>query len=99
MGESCLHVAALFFKIEAAACLGYTKEAACTDALCKWNKDFVRISGTKIKDIKFYKKKNPPAKRFMPATASQQKCLLGMLNQIPDRSKPVGLGLFADYSE
>ena len=44
-------------------------------------------------------KKNPPAKRFMPATASQQKCLLGMLNQIPDRSKPVGLTLFADYSE
>ena len=35
----------------------------------------------------------------MPATASQQKCLLGMLNQIPDRSKPVGLTLFADYSE
>ena len=75
MGESCLHVAALFFKIEAAACLEYTKEAACTDALCKWNKDFVRISGTKIKDIKFYEnttelKENPPAKRFMPATAS-----------------------------
>ena len=35
----------------------------------------------------------------MPATASQHKCLLGTLNQIPDRSKPVGLGLFADYSE
>ena len=105
MGESCLHVAELFFKIEAAVCLGYTKEAACTDALCKWNNDFVRkISHTKIKDIKFYEnstelKENPPAKRFMPATASQQKCLLGMLNQILDSSKPVGLSLFADYSE
>ena len=44
-------------------------------------------------------KENPPAKRFMPATASQQKCLLGMLNQILDSSKPVGLSLFADYSE
>ena len=44
-------------------------------------------------------KKNPPAKRFIPVTASQQNCLLGMLNQIPDRSKPVGLSLFADYSE
>ena len=44
-------------------------------------------------------KKNPRAKRFMPVTASQQNCLLGMLNQIPDRSKPVGLSLFGDYSE
>ena len=35
----------------------------------------------------------------MPVTASQQNCLLGMLNQIPDGSKPVGLSLFADYSE
>ena len=44
-------------------------------------------------------KKNPPAKRFMPATDSQQKSLLDMLNQIPERSKPVGLRLFTDYSE
>ena len=44
-------------------------------------------------------KKNRPAKRFMLVTASQQNCLLGMLNQIPDGSKPVGLSLFADYSE
>ena len=34
----------------------------------------------------------------MPGRASQQNRLLGMLNQIPDRSKPVGLSLFADYS-
>ena len=83
----------------------FTKEAACTDILCKWNNDFVRkISSTKIKDIKFYKnstelKKNPPAKRFLSAVASQQKCLLGMLNQVPHRSKSVGLSFFADYSE
>ena len=105
MEESCSHVGALLFKIEAAVRLGYTKEAACTNVLCKWNNDFVRkISGTKIKDIKFYRnstesKKNPPAKIFMPETAPQQKCLLGMLNQILDRSKLVGLSLFADYSE
>ena len=105
MGESCSHVGALLFRIEAAVRLEYTKEADCTDALCKWNNDFARkTSGTKIKDIKFYKnstelKKNPSAKKFMPATPSQQKFLLGMLNQIPDRSKPVGLSLFADYSE
>ena len=78
----------------------YYLEAACTDVLCKWNSDFVRkISGSEMKHVKFYKnstelKKNPPAKRFMPATTSQQKCLLGMLNQIPERSKPVGLSLF-----
>ena len=105
LGKSCSHVGALLFEIEVVVHLGYTKEAACTNVLCKWNNDFVRkISGTKIKDIKFYKnstelKKNPPAKTFIPATASQQKFLLGILNQIPDRSKPVGLSLFADYSE
>ena len=92
-------------EIETSVRLGYTKEAACADVLCKWNNDFVKkISDTKIKDIKVYKnstelKKNPPAKRFMPTTASQQKSLLGMLNQIPDRSKPVWLSLFADYTE
>ena len=43
--------------------------------------------------------KNPPPKRFITATIPQQKCSLGMLNQIPYRSKPVGLSLFADYSE
>ena len=94
MGESCSHVGALLFKIEAAVRLGYTKEVACTIVL-------KQISGTKIKDIKNSTelKKNPPAKRFMPATASQQECILGMLNQIPDSSKLVRLSLFADYSE
>ena len=97
MGESCSHVGALLFKIEATVCLGCTKEAACSDVV-------KQISVPKIKDIIFYKnstllKKNPPAQRFMAATASQMECFLGMLNQIPDRSKPVGLSLFADYSE
>ena len=94
MGESCSHVGGLLFKIEAAVRLGYTKEVACTIVL-------KQISGTKIKDIKNSTelKKNPPAKRFMPATASQQECILGMLNQIPDRSKLVRLSLYADYSE
>ena len=35
----------------------------------------------------------------MPAGASHQKSPLGLLNQIPDKSKPAGLSLFADNSE
>ena len=81
LGNHVSHVGALLFEIEAAVCLRYTQEAACTYVLRKWSNDFFKkISGTKIKDIKFYKnstelKKNPPAKRFMLATASQQKVL------------------------
>ncbi|XP_001624269.3 LOW QUALITY PROTEIN: uncharacterized protein LOC5503168 [Nematostella vectensis] len=41
IGESCSHIGALLFKIEAAVRLGYTKEAACTSKACTWNNDFV----------------------------------------------------------
>jgi len=36
LGETCSHVAALLFTIEAAVRLGYTSSAP-TDELCKWN--------------------------------------------------------------
>uniref|UniRef100_A0AAV2JB71 SWIM-type domain-containing protein n=1 Tax=Knipowitschia caucasica TaxID=637954 RepID=A0AAV2JB71_KNICA len=40
LGESCSHVAALLFKVEAFVRLGLTKET-CTDVACKWNNDLV----------------------------------------------------------
>ena len=56
MGESCSHVGALLFKVEAAVRLGYTS-VACTSQPCKWNNDFVnKIQGEMIKNIQFYKK-------------------------------------------
>lgn len=50
LGESCSHVAALLFKIEAAVRAGYTKKI-CTDEACKWNSDFVK----KVKPVPIYK--------------------------------------------
>ena len=38
LGESCSHIGALLFKMEAAVRLGYTKKA-CTSEACKWNND------------------------------------------------------------
>lgn len=55
LGESCSHVAALLFKVEAFARLGLTKQA-CTDVACKWNDDFVKkVTPDPISKIKFYK--------------------------------------------
>ena len=41
LGESCSHIVALLFKLEAAARAGFTKKA-CTDVACTWNQDFVK---------------------------------------------------------
>jgi hypothetical protein len=39
LGQVCVHVAALLFKIEAAVKLGYTTRSS-TSAACTWNKQF-----------------------------------------------------------
>ena len=39
LGESCTHIGALLFKIEAAVRGGFTTKA-CTEEACKWNDDF-----------------------------------------------------------
>ena len=41
LGETCSHIAAVLFKIEAAVRLGYTS-VACTDEPCQWNACFVK---------------------------------------------------------
>ena len=41
LGESCSHIGAILFKIEAAVRLGYNKQAS-TDVTCKWNNNFVK---------------------------------------------------------
>ena len=57
LGESCSHIGALLFKLEAAIRAGFTKKA-CTDAACTWNQDFVKkIKPDKIAIIKLYSQK------------------------------------------
>lgn len=54
LGESCTHIGAILFKIEAAVRSGFTKRA-CTDEPCRWNDDFVKkIKPAEISNIKFY---------------------------------------------
>ena len=54
LSESCSHVAAVLFKLEAAVRLGYTTKA-CTEEPCKWNQDFVKkIGPDPIAQISFY---------------------------------------------
>lgn len=64
LGESCSHVAAILFKIEAAVRLGYTTRA-CTDEACKWNRSFTqKVKPSTIADIKLYREeiiKSSPA--------------------------------------
>ncbi|KAK2149185.1 hypothetical protein LSH36_463g04024 [Paralvinella palmiformis] len=56
LGESCSHVAALLFKVEAAVRLGYTRRG-CTELPCYWNNDFVKkVKPAPVDCIKFYKK-------------------------------------------
>lgn len=55
LGESCSHVGALLFKIEAAVRVGVTKKI-CTEVACQWNNDFIKkIHGVPVSDILFYK--------------------------------------------
>ncbi|VDI60785.1 Hypothetical predicted protein [Mytilus galloprovincialis] len=55
LAESCSHIAALLFKVEAAVRLGYTTKL-CTELPCKWNADFVKkVQPAPVKDIQFYK--------------------------------------------
>ena len=54
LGESCSHIGALLFKVEAAVRCGYTK-LTCTEEACKWNNDFVKkITPVPIANVDFY---------------------------------------------
>ena len=58
LGESCSHVAALLFKVEAAVRLGYTT-LACTDVPCQWNNHFAKkVECETLEEIKLYKPEN-----------------------------------------
>ncbi|KAL3847209.1 hypothetical protein ACJMK2_018131 [Sinanodonta woodiana] len=102
LGETCSHIGALLFKIEAAVRLGYTS-STCTDRPCEWNACFVKnVEPKKIADIIFYKTaakeklKNSKRKMTEPATTEEQKRFLQSLAGL---KKPcVGLSSFKEYS-
>lgn len=108
LGESCTHIGALLFKIEAAVRSGYTRKS-CTSEACKWNNDFVKkVKGKPISKIKFYnakatakvrKRKNRKknASVSLPPSWQDKKNLLVKLSQL--ETKPVVLHCFSGYCE
>ena len=104
-GETCSHVGAMLFKLEAGVRLGYTS-SACTDVACIWNECFVKnVTPAMVGDIKFYKaaskercqqskKRCKPA--HPPATVDQQQQLNASLSTLGN--KVVGLSTFLDYA-
>ncbi|XP_063963770.1 uncharacterized protein LOC129270480 [Lytechinus pictus] len=107
LGESCSHIAALLFKMEAAVRMGYTS-TACTEDLCKWNSCFVdNIQPCPVASIEFYsegakERHRTPHKRKRkesgPATPEEQSTLLGMLAGCTEPTKVIGLSAFSQYA-
>ncbi|XP_041371313.1 uncharacterized protein LOC121384798 [Gigantopelta aegis] len=105
LGESCSHIAALLFKVEAAVRLGYTSQT-CTDLPCKWNEDFVKkIQPAEIKNIRFYKdsavqrvqKSKRKHEEITPPTDEEKRLLLGKLYECSHQ--PLVLSTFSEYSD
>ena len=71
LGQSCSHIGALLFKLEATVRAGFTKKA-CTDVACTWNQDFFKkIKPDEIVNIKIYSEKAiDNSKKSEPKTIS-----------------------------
>ncbi|KAJ8300881.1 hypothetical protein KUTeg_022400 [Tegillarca granosa] len=55
LGETCSHVAALLFKIEAAVRLGFST-SSCTSVACCWNATYTKkVSAARVRGIEFFK--------------------------------------------
>lgn len=106
LAESCSHVAAVLFKVEAAVKLGYTTKA-CTELPCAWNNDYVKKVGPDpVAKINFFseKRKRKAANRsnkkkqvFSASTSEQQEQFLNSIKQL--EKKPLVLSCFNGYSE
>ena len=65
LGESCSHIGALLFKVEAAVRSGFTRRT-CTEEACSWNVDFMKkIEPAEISRIKFYSKASVGYRRHL----------------------------------
>ena len=109
LGESCSHIGALLFKIEAAVRAGFTARA-CKDEACQWNNDFVsEIQGAPLAEIKFYdeirvKKNKEKRGGSLSETVEEKglpedkkKALLQKLSGLD--KKPITLHCFSEHYE
>ncbi|XP_060601622.1 uncharacterized protein LOC132754891 [Ruditapes philippinarum] len=103
LGESCSHVAAMLFKVEAAVRNGYTKQA-CTEQPCAWNKCFTKsVEPATMSAIKFYKEsakqrllKSKRVRKPPPPPTSKEKQISFLQSLTETETKPVGLSLFKE---
>jgi len=102
LGESCTHIGAILFKIEAAVRSGFTKRA-CTDEPCRWNDDFVKkIKPAEISNIKFYnsEKKDDMSSSNFPGALTEPTCeekRRFLEKQFLSGNPPVVLHAFSDF--
>ncbi|XP_057310950.1 uncharacterized protein LOC130648858 [Hydractinia symbiolongicarpus] len=103
LGETCSHVAAILYKVEAAVRQGLTHTTP-TDLPCQWNQNFTRnVKAFKICDIIFYSHKGKsPIKSYtrndmLPATSQEQSAFLADLST--ESKKVVGLSLFEEHQD
>ena len=100
MGETCSHVAATLFKIEAAVRYGLTVQT-CTDVPCQWNRNFTSsVQPSPITDIKFYSEsalKKVGVKRKRDINAQPK--INDLLDLLKERNltQTVGLSLFEEH--
>ncbi|XP_069108924.1 uncharacterized protein [Argopecten irradians] len=104
LGETCSHIGALLFKMEAAVRFGYTR-SACTDESCLWNQCFTKdVKPAPISEIQFYKQEakdrliKKKRKKTMPTPASEeeQQTFLQSLSSLGENL--VGLSAFKEFS-
>ena len=104
--ESCLHVAAVLFKVEPAVRLGYTKQA-CTSVACYWNGIYTKgIEPAPASDQQFYSsnakeslkskpKGRKPSTLTSVATPADQQRLLSLL--VSDTTSPCAQSVWRVY--
>lgn len=109
LGESCTHIGALLFKIEAAVRAGFTRRA-CTEEACQWNNDFKeKVTPAEISKINFYQsssvenfKKSThlnwpfPGTNIQPSDDEKEKFLQVLSNQ---PAKPIVLHSYSNYCQ
>ena len=103
LGETCSHVAAMLYKIEAAVRVGLTGSTP-TELPCEWNETFVRnITGSPVADINLYTEKAKEKVSGHKLTSSkapsfeQKKQFLYELKSV--QPKTVCLHLFKEFGE
>lgn len=102
MGETCSHVAAVLYKIEAAVRIGLTSTAP-TDLPCQWNQTFTKsIIGSPVADIRLYSNsaKAKIKNKKTPSSITHSDGLSGFLSVINEVApKTVSLSLFSSFQK